>query len=89
VPIFTIFKPEMKKLALLTLCAGMFYSCTVYEMPSSSSSRVDESSSSSATPKRYCISKEEPRYCQETTLTTCPTGFDFSDFCPYSSSSSK
>ncbi|MDR2582954.1 MAG: hypothetical protein LBC75_05685 [Fibromonadaceae bacterium] len=77
----------MKKLALLTLCAALLCSCTIYEMPASSSSVVGDSSSSSA-PTRYCISKEEPRYCQKTSLPTCPSGFDFSDFCPFSSSSS-
>ncbi|MCL1956129.1 MAG: hypothetical protein FWF63_02295 [Fibromonadales bacterium] len=77
----------MKNLALLTLCAALFCSCTVYEMPASSSSVAGDSSSSAA-PTRYCIYKEEPRYCRATTLPTCPSGFDFSDFCPFGSSSS-
>jgi len=84
VPIFIIFKPEMKKLAILTLCAGLLYSCTVYEMPSSSSSKAVESSSSAGGSAKYCIYEER---CYETSLTTCAVG-KFSDFCPYSSSSS-
>ncbi|MDR2594718.1 MAG: hypothetical protein LBC87_08115 [Fibromonadaceae bacterium] len=81
----------MKKLALLTLCAGLFYSCTVYEMPSSSSSRAGESSSSSegassssAVSKKYCVEIAEPRRCQEVPLTEtkCITGYELSTFCP-------
>jgi len=74
----------MKKLALLTLCAGLFYSCTVYEMPSSSSSRAGESSSSSAKSK-YCCHYEGAFYPTEEKK--CAVG-TWMDWCPNSSSSS-